>query len=381
MNWLRDNILKILIILGVTVVAIVIIALFMKPKGDSVVSGTKYGELETKLQNAAINYVKSHKKLLPTTVDDVTNIKLSTLQSNNYIGKLVAVDDSSTKCEGFVEISKIREDADDYRYTPYISCGKYYETKSIGDYIIDKETNEGTFERTSEEGLYKIGEDYVFKGENINNYIMLDDHLYRIIKVDQDKYVELISTEKTSDSYAWDDRYNIEKNREDGINTFLKSRLHDTLVAMYDTEGEESFFTSKEKDYIVSHDYCIGKRSLNDGGIYSNAECKETTSLKVGLISLNEYARASIDTNCKSVFDRSCANYNYFTTLGKRSSYSYVTLTGVLDNTYQYYRVRYGEVSTSKTSSTNSLHPVIYINNNTIYSSGTGTATDPYVVR
>ena len=61
MNWLRDNIAKILIILGVTVVVIVVIALISKPKKkEEVVSATKYGELETKLQNAAVNYVEKH---------------------------------------------------------------------------------------------------------------------------------------------------------------------------------------------------------------------------------------------------------------------------------------------------------------------------------
>lgn len=377
MNWLRDNILKILIILGVTIIAIVIVAFLMRPKGDTVVSGTKYGELETKLQNAAIKYVKSHKKLLPATTDDVTKIKLETLQSNNYIGKLVAVDNSSTKCNGYVEIEKLSDEQNDYRYTPYISCGEYYETKTIGNYIIDKETNNGTFNRTSEDGLYKIGEEYVFRGENINNYIMLDQHLYRIIKIDKDNYVELISTTRTNTSYVWDNRYNVDRKREEGINTFLKSRLHDSLVSLYD----DTFFTSTEKDYIVSHDYCIGRRSQSDGNIYSDTECRETTNLKVGLISLSEYARASIDPNCSNTFARSCANYNYFTTLGNKSSYSYTTLTAVLDNTYQYYRIRYGEVETAKTSSSNLLHPVIYINNNTIYSSGSGTLADPYVVR
>lgn len=384
MNWLRDNILKILIILGVTIVAIVILALVFKPKRDNVVSGTKYGELETKLQNAAIRYVDKHKKLLPTTTDNVTKIKLSTLISNNYIGKLVAVDNSSTKCDGYVEIAKINDENEDYRYTPFISCGEYYVTKTIGDYIIDAETKDGTFERVTDAGLYKMGDEYIFRGENVNNYVSLNDHLYRVIKIDKDKSLQLISVDRTEDTYTWDDRYNVEKNREIGINTFIKSRLYDSLNHLYenkDDDNGEKFFTSTEKDYIIEHDFCIGKRSLNDGNIYSGVECKETVPMKVGLISLNEYARASIDTNCKSVFDKSCANYNYFSTLGKKSNYNYFTLTGILDNTYGFYRIRYNEVIEAKASTSSQLYPVIYINNKSIYSSGTGVYTDPYVIR
>lgn len=389
MNWLRDNIAKILIILGVTVVAIVIIALVSaKPKKtEEIVSGTKYGELETKLQNAAVNYIEKHKKLLPTSTEKTTKVTLSTLIKNNYIGKMVAVEDKNTKCTGYVEITKVSEDKNEYRYTPYINCGSYYSTKTIGNYIIDKETEGGTFTRTTDAGLYQSNNEYIYRGENPDNFVMLDQHLYRIIKIDGDKSLQLISTTPTDDSYVWDDRYNINRksiDNDDGINDFLKSRLHDTLVSLYTNETKkegEVFFTDTEKSYIVPHEYCIGKRSLNDQNIYSGAECTEKVELNVGLLSLNEYSRASIDTNCVGIYDKSCANYNYFNTLYKKSSYSYVTLTASADNTYQYYKVRYGNVELTKTNNTKQLYPVIYINSKAIYSSGTGTATDPYIIR
>ncbi len=388
MNWLRDNIAKILIILGVVVVVFVIIAIVSKPKQkEDIVSGTKYGELETKLQNAAINYVEKHKKLLPTSTENTSKITLSTLMSNNYIGKIVAVEDRKTKCSGYVEITKLSNEKNDYRYTPYLNCGEYYSTKTIGNYIIDKETENGTFTRTADAGLYQSGEDYIFRGENPNNFIMLDQHLYRILKIEGSGSLQLISTSKTGSSYVWDNRYNIDRksiDNSDGINNFLKSRLHDTLVSLYNntnSQAGEIYFSDTEKSYIIPHEYCIGKRSLNDSNIYSGTECKETVELEVGLISLNEYARVSVDANCKGIYDRSCANYNYLNTLYKKTSYVYTTLTASADNTYQYYRVYNNKVDLAKTNSSKQLYPVIYINNKTIYSSGTGTATDPYIIR
>lgn len=384
MNWLRDNILKIFIILGVVIVAIVVVAIVFRPKGDSLVKGSEYIDLENKLQDAAIKYVGSHKKLLPTSIDKVTKIKLNTLQSNNYIGKLVAVDDASVSCDGYVEVSLLNEETKEYSFNPFITCGKYYTTKTIGNYIIDLETKDNTFERTTDEGLYKIGNEYVFRGENINNFIEIDTHLYRIIKIDENKSLQLISSTKTSNSFVWDNRYNVEKERNDGINDFLKSRLNESLSYLYeaeDSKNEEAFFSTDEKYYIIDHDYCIGKRSLEDENIYSQAECNETASLKVGLITLAEYARASIDPNCKGAFDRSCANYNYFNALGDYNNYTHLTLTGVADNTYQIYRVRNGDITIPKASSSAQLFPVIYIDQNTIYESGSGTYDDPYTVR
>lgn len=384
MNWIRDNIVKVLIIMGVAVVVIVIAAIALTPKGDNTVKGTKYGELETKLQSAAIKYIGNHKKKLPKDSDEVVKVTLKTLISNNYIGTITAVDNASTKCDGYVEVTKIEDKENTYRYTPYITCGEYYVTKTIADYIIDSETKLGTFERTTDAGLYKMGDEYVYRGENVNNYIELDEHAYRIIKIDKDKSLQLISAERTDDSYIWDDRYNIDKDSDDGINTFIKSRLYESLETgiedFLNEEGEE-FYSEAEKDYIIPHEYCIGKRAYGDGDIYSGAECTETTTLKTGLISLNEYARASIDPNCGSVYDKSCANYNYFNSLGRGDSYSYITLTAVLDNSYEFYRVRYGEVDPVRTSYSEQLYPVIYINAKTIYSSGTGTAEDPFIVR
>lgn len=385
MNWIRDNILKILIILGVAIVAIIVIALIFRPKEkDELVSGTKYGELENKLQDAAIRYINNHKKLLPTTTDNITKIKLSTLVGNNYIGKLVAVDNSNVKCDGYVEISKISEDESKYRYTPFVSCGNYYRTKTIGEYIVDLETEEGKFERTTDSGLYKMGDEYIFKGEEVKNVIKLDDHYYRIVKIDKDNQLELISVSSTNGSYVWDDRYNIVTDEEDGINDFVKSRLHDSLIKLYensDPENEEVFFSSEEKNYIVQHDFCIGKRSSTDSGIHAETECKETMPLYVGLVNVHEYARASLDSNCKTIFDKSCVNYNYFKSLGRADNYSYLTLTGVADNNYQVFKIKYAEIVGTAASNSNQLHPVIYINSRTIYASGSGTFEDPYIVR
>ena len=384
MNWLRDNILKIFIILGVLVVVVVIVALVTKPKEENIVSGVQYGELETKLQNAAIKYVKNHKSILPTTTENYTKIKLKTLVDNRYIGKIVAVEDSSVKCDGYVEVSKISEDKKVYRYTPYISCGKYYVTKTIADHIIDVETEDGTFERKVDAGLYKSDDEYIFRGENVNNFILLDSHLYRIIKIDKDKHLKLISVTKTGNNYLWDDRYNIDADRNYGINTFEKSRLYDTLEFLYnntDSDAGEVFFTDTERNYIVTQDFCIGKRSEKDKDVYSGAECKETVPLKVGLITVDEYAKASIDSNCKEIYDKSCFNYNYFNSLSKEYSYSYTTLTGDSDSSFKFYKIQYSQVEIVRTDNASRLYPVVFINNKTIYSSGTGTLTDPYVVR
>lgn len=382
MNWIRDNIIKIVIGIFLIIVIIVVVVACGMGGGSGTDKSEGYISLENKLQNAAIKYVNEHPKILPKATGTVKKVTLDTLIAAGKINKLYAADDKSVVCKGYVEIEKISDDSKEYRYTPYISCGKYYVTKTIGDYIIDKETNNGEFTRTSEDGLYEIGDEYVFRGEYPNNFIYIGDHLYRIMKVSSTGELQLVSAVRTYGSYKWDDRYNIEKDRTIGINDFEKSRLNETLEFLYentDTEQGEVFFT-KEKNYIVDYDFCIGKRSVADTNIYSGAECSKIVPLKVGLITISEFARASIDPNCKGIFDKSCANYNFFTTLDNENNYVVATLTAVAENTYEYFAIDY-VAELKRADVEKRLFPVFYINDKVIYKSGSGTYLDPYVVR
>lgn len=384
MNWIRDNILKIVGIIFAIIIILVIIVACSGMGSKPVDSATGYIELENKLQNAAISYVKEHPSILPKVTENIKKVKLNTLIEAGKINKLHAIENNSVVCKGYVEIEKISETSKEYRYTPYISCGKYYVTKTISDYIIDKETENGEFTRTVDDGLYSMGDEYIFKGEFPNNFILLGDHMYRIIKIGSDKNLELISATRTEEYYTWDDRYNISKDYNVGINDFAKSRLYESLSFIYENKIEdegEIFFTDLERSYIVEHEFCIGKRDINDTNIYSGAECTETIPMKVGLIGINEYARSSLDSNCRGIYDKSCANYNYFSKLDTKRESNLVTLTAIPNDTFSFYKVNYGEVETKKTENASSLYPVIFINEKVIYKSGSGTYLDPYVVR
>ena len=384
MNWIRDNIVKIIVVLVIAVLVIVF-AVACSGGDDNEVgteSATGYVELENKLQNAAYKYVKKNQKLLPKTIDKIVKIKLDTLISNRYIKEIHAIENSSIVCSGYVEITKKYSDKSDYRYTPYLKCGKYYETKVIGDYI---KTNENVV--TDGDGLYLLsnvdGSSYYYKGEDPNNYIVLDEKLFRILEIDENNYLKLIAMDKTYYRYAWDDRYNSSVGRDNnyGINDYSLSRIKDTLEFLYsntiDADGE-IYFSDKIKGYIVEKEFCIGKRSSSDKAINKEKECKETNLQKVGLITVSDYYRVSTSTGCTEVGKLDCNNYNY---LYSYRNNKFVTLTPSADNTYSYYFINDGDYDEVKCNKVNYLYPVIYINNNIIYKSGDGSKADPYVVR
>ena len=129
MNYIRENIVKIAIGLVVIVVIIIVIAACSSTGVGNTSKDAGYSDMENRLQNAAIKFVEKNKRLLPRTTSQVKKIQLSTLIANGTIGELHAIEDSNVVCKGYVEIIKKSDDSEDYRYTPYVKCGKYYETK------------------------------------------------------------------------------------------------------------------------------------------------------------------------------------------------------------------------------------------------------------
>ena len=136
MNFIRNNIVKIMVILIIAIVVVVVVLNLPKNNTISIEGATEYTELENKLQSAAIKYVGKNVYLLPRTTEKNTRVTAETLIRNKYLKELRAVDNRNVTCNGYVEIIKVSEKKKEYKYVPHIKCGNLYETKSIGEYII-----------------------------------------------------------------------------------------------------------------------------------------------------------------------------------------------------------------------------------------------------
>lgn len=364
MGFIRENILKIITIIIILVVVILVMVFAF---GGKETSNTRtYSQIEENLKNATTKYLNDNKKLLPKNENEQTRINLDTLINSKYIEELSSIDDENVKCSGYVNVLN---KGNKYKLIPYIKCGKYYETSSIADYI----KNKGIV--TSGDGLYQSGNKYIFKGESPNNYITIGDRSYRIIEIDEDNELRLITSSRLNYSTTWDNRYNVDRNRYDGINDYSISRIKDTLELVY---NDEEYFSDEEKSLIVPHNACIGKRYLSDTSIDGATECSnQYDNQYVTLITSSEYMRASIDPHCDSTETYSCSNYNYFNDI----SSSYKTITAVADNSYQVFNVSNGVLSISSASSSFKFYPIIYIDKLSLYAGGDGTEDNPYMVR
>ncbi len=374
MGFIRENILKIVTFVIILVIAIIIFAFLFRGNTANKLSATSYTNMEKMLASAAKNYTNDNKKLLPNSEKETNKINLDTLVNGKYIERLTSLEDTSVECTGYVQITY---NNGNYSYIPYLKCGNDYETKTIANYIIDNSEIV-----TSGDGLYKIGEKYVYRGENPNNYLLLGKRLYRIIDINGND-VRLISNSRIEYYTQWDDRYNVERDEYVGINNYSVSRLKEFFEEIYNEKKDENdfkyeVFSKQEKEKIVSHDICIGKRNLENGEINSYGECQKVEpNQMMSLITVSDVARASIDQNCKSIYDKSCINYNYFSNIGN----SIFTLTGVSNNTYEIFYITDGVADVTNSYNTFAPNIVVYINESSNYLSGTGTNEDPYRVR
>ena len=328
-----------------------------------------YEEYEKKMITSFEKYLKDVDKV-PTEEGEYITIKLSALVDKGYIkSTLDLLDDNS--CDGYVSVRRngasIESTNGGYlNYIVDLTC-KNYETSHLVDKIKENIV-------TEESGLYELEDGYIFKGNKPQNYVTFYGQSYRIMSIDKDGILKLIKTEPEATNRKWDDKYNIETNRASGKNIYKDSVILNFLINDYENTKKIS---SKAKEKIVAYDVCIGKRNSNNFTIDSSIDCSEKLEKQVlSLLNVSDYAKASIDLDCTTLNSRSCNNYNYLYHVVS----STWTMNGSLDNTYDVLFLSDGVMSVQTANTYSEYSIVIYIDGNTSYTSGSGSANNPYVI-
>jgi len=319
-------------------------------------------------------YYENHKEALPQIDGGKTSLSVASIveKQEDYI--------KDNTCSGSIDVIN---NNGNYLYIPNINCTDGYVTQKLADYLLKKDLV------TSVNGLYQYNDYYIYRGDNVDNFVIFNNQLYRILRINSDGTLRIIETDsvvksnskilefktKRRSSAKWDDRYNPEKNHASGFNDFvhdnMNSRIKDTLESIYEND-----FKDDVKAYIVPQNLCIGKRSLtetiNDGSI----ECANIIENQyVGLLALYEYFNASLDADCIGITSSACANYNYLTSMVS----TFWTITAVSDNTYDVYKIG-NRIIDATANSAATPKVVINISNEVRFSKGDGTQNNPYVI-
>lgn len=363
--WDNPLLKKLIIGTGIFLLILIMLMIFISCTSSGKIY--TYEELEELFTNKVItkytnnNNLPTENSRLEVNINEfITNKELKTI--NEYTGK---TDNCSAKVT-------IYNNNNNYLYIPFINCSDAYKTKTLKNQIIEDSLT------TSGNGLYEINNEYIFKGDNVNNYIKLDNKTYRILGINEDETIRLLEGKnKDRKMTPWDDRYNIDKEQNIGINNYyannLNSRIKDTLEETYNK------YNDNFKAYLIPSEYCVGKRSINEADNSGSIECmNKTEKYPVGILPLYEYFRASLDPNCSGITSESCTNYNYLSNINLGS---YWTLTADKDTTHKVYKISNGKPMLSNANTSSYLKTVININPDLVLSSGDGTEENPYIIK
>ena len=328
-----------------------------------------YDEIEEVMVQAAESYFEDHSDRLPDSENQRVEIDVETLSSSEYMNPMSEYTGDALSCTGKVSVQM---NGEDYLYTPQLDCGDDYVTQSLSEVVTSDIVTEGY-------GLYQVGDTYVYRGEEVNNYVQLETSLWRIVKITEDGNFMLILNGDMYESVPWDNRYNSDIGYNMGINTFSASRIRDTLEDLYDTDDEDRIILSDDdRSKLVSFDLCTGKRNTNDTTKDNSVECTEVLEDQmIGLLTATDYMMGSIDPNCTTVVDFSCQNYNYLA-----APYKWWLVTAVNGVTDEAYGVSSsGVVENTTTASYMYPRPVVMLDSNVLFSEGKGTENKPYHIK
>ena len=361
----QKKMLKMLGILLLVIVAIILVVVIFKSMSGGKVS---HEQFENVMVRAAERYVKADPEVIESEVYGTTEISAATLAKKGYMKEITEYFGKDTKCEGKVLVYK---NLDYYKYIPKLNCGEDYNNQSISEVIIDEKNIV-----TTGSGIYKQGDNYVFRGEYVDNYVSYAEKTWRIISIDANGNIKMIQTDDAGYS-VWDNRYNSDYGYTSGINSFEgieASRIKNTILNAY---NNEKIFTAEAKSLIVPNQYCVGKRAKTDASKDGNTECAVKSELMGATgLTVSEYLNASLDENCNSMSSKSCANYNYLAKFGN----AFWTVTAQSENTGYAYAIS-RTVQVSQASASYVVKLVVTVNGNINYTSGTGTLADPYIIK
>lgn len=196
------------------------------------------------------------------------------------------------------------------------------------------------------DGLYNIGNEFIFKGKNVNNYLMYSGLMWRIVKINNDGSINLV-TDKIMNEFMWGTDNSNYKTSE--IRKWL-NKTDDNTGIFY-----ENLYNPDE--YLKKTVVC-----LNQVSSLSSFKCDDILNDDyVGLLSTIDYTNSMVD-------DETYLNIN--------NEYWLSTLS---QNNMSWF-VDSDKLSKSKVTDSYGIRPTITLNSTVYYETGDGTKENPYKI-
>ena len=244
------------------------------------------------------------------------------------------MDKSSVSIKGEVDTSKV---------------GVYEITYTISDSLANKTevTRKVSVEESLASTVKSNTENGYYVGNVDNNYIYFNNMLFRIVRVNDDNSVLIISNDALANvDYTNDGRFT-----DSALDKWLNDYFYNLLEPSY-------------QDLIKSSSWCDDVISSDN---ITTTECsRQTDKRRVGILSLQDYNLSYDGTS--SYLDKS--NFSWYANLAEDNKAWAITSTDSYPNT----------IYSSQSTNLLNVVPALNLKASTTILEGDGTYTDPYVV-
>ena len=218
--------------------------------------------------------------------------------------------------------------------------------------------------------LVKVSDDdgasYYYQGSAQDNYVIINNQLFRIIRINGDNSIRLITEESVSVS-AFNNQLNQSYLDYNGssINNYLNNYYHDNFSS-FDSIIEEENYCSDVSVYNTIDDvsYYNTYNDLINNNI--SLHCNNPYRKKIGLISAFEYSLINGSSNYLNKKDTEF----YTSTYAYQKNGSFPNIVTIKDGVINY---------DSTSDMEHLIYPVINLNKD-VYAIGAGTITNPYKI-
>lgn len=250
--------------------------------------------------------------------------------------------------------------------------------------------------KENEDGLHQDVDGYYFKGNVSNNYVMFENRLFRIVRVNNDNTVKMIS-EGYATSFMWGDKAdykdsNIQNwlNKTDkehsGIyyNTIVNSKLLKKTEYTEDILKDGKIITreefNKEKEEAQNKLEVEKEEVTEEVKEEKKEEKKATKKNKKEEETVEETVEVKKDSDYVTIL-----TIKDYTLANGKSSYlnngKMFFLLGLTDEYENLYVEEDGSIQSTDSTAGYGIRPVITLKKNTEVVSGSGTKDDPYVIK
>ena len=252
--------------------------------------------------------------------------------------KELGVKSVSDNIDGKIDLSKVEIDSSkvdvnktgSYKVVYKVRDSLNNQTKVTRNVIVAKNLTEVVKTETDDSNYYK--------GQVDDNYVQFSGMLFRIINVNTDGSVKLISEDITNNL-----RYTEEKYKDSNIDKWLNSVFLPSITS---------------SNYLVQSDYCVGSIASTQDTTNS---CSEKITSKVGLLSIDEYNK-TLANGISSINH----NNNTYSVLANKTNNETLVVN------------EYKQVVTINNILLPPIKPVITVKANIYITSGDGSKTNPY---